>query len=1052
MSFSLPFLYDLRWSFPSEIVFTEEDDLFAFDDDLFVCGGEVDGGLSSEQEGELHQLLDEFADVFSTGANHIGLLDPSFGIYHHIDTGDARPRSQKPYKCSMHELAFLQAQVEMMLKHTPPIIRPSSSPWLSPCILVKRPKEPENLRLCIDYRHVNSCTVRDAFPLPLIDEVLAAMSGATYFSNLDLVSGFWQIHIHPDDIPKTAFTTPFGNFEFLRMPFGLVNAPSTFQRVMARIMHGLPFVKVYLDDVFIFSKTWAEHLQHLRVVLERIRASGLLLKRTKCRFATSSVECLGYVVDRDGLRTHPNKVAAIAALRAPSSAAEVRSFLGMLGFYERFIPSYARIAAPLRLLTRKNVAFEWSPECAAAFEQLKAALCTAPVLRLPVWSRPFILTTDWSVQGIGAVLAQTDPKTDQEHPIAFASRALTAAEKNYAPTEGECLALLWAVTKFRLYLHGHPFTAVTDHHALQWLQKARFTNAKLERWALRLQEFSYTVKYRRGVDNVVADCLSRLTPLDSVDVAAVWPGQASRQADVDDIPCTICHDAGGWDNMCICEGCERTFHLRCLIPPQTTPPSGPWYCPACDPFYSNRLEELRWEDTVLAYSKGDPHLDLDLLAFLEGGDSSALPQDKHRRKAILDAAAGIRLHPGLPGWLLVYKKIRGRERRWLVNPPVEYRWDVIRMVHESLGHAGISQTLAALHLYYHWRNVKEDIARYIKSCDACQRQNLALPSPPDLQEPEIYGPLQHLHVDLAGPFPAPTSPSAPLSAPPPDRMASRKDKPKVYIVLMVDYFTKVAELEAVPNKDATTVARTVYNCWITRYGTPRYLTSDNGTEFRAEFSHMLSRLAISHIHTSVAHPAANGAVERLVRTVKEMLNKTVNDHAATWTTLLPSIRMAYMNKVHSALGVSPNEMLMGHRPPLPLPASLPATAVDTTSHSTSSMQYVDGLEDYFAFRHADARERLHNQFHTSRRRQQDARQEARHQRTHTDLHAGDLVLELIDEPGALRAQARGPYRIIGFKRDGAIAILQTGSTDFRDAQTFERHITRLAKYFDKWSV
>jgi hypothetical protein len=309
-------------------------------------------------------------------------------------------------------------------------------------------------------------------------------------------------------------------------------------------------------------------------------------------------------------------------------------------------------------------------------------------------------------------------------------------------------------------------------------------------------------------------------------------------------------------------------------------------------------------------------------------------------------------------------------------------------------------------------------------------------------------------VDLAGPFPAPTSPSAPLSAPPPNRTACRKEKPKVYIVLMVDYFTKVAELEAVPNKDAATIAKTVYNCWMTRYGTPRYLTSDNGTEFMGEFTHMLSRLAISHIHTSVAHPAANGAVERLVRTVKEMLNKCVNDHAATWTVLLPSIRMAYMSKVHSALGVSPNEMLMGHRPPLPLPVSLPANVLGNTSLPTivTSMQYVEELHDYLADRHADAFISLKEQFCASRRRQHVARQAARGQRACTDLREGDLVLELIDEPGALRAQARGPYRIIGFKRDGAIAILQTGSTDFRDAQTFDRHITRLAKYYDKWSV
>lgn len=237
-------------------------------------------------------------------------------------------------------------------------------------------------------------------------------------------------------------------------------------------------------------------------VLSCIREYKLLLNPAKCNFCVERVACLGHVVDKDGIRPVENKVVAIVRLPLPSSARALKGFLGMCDSYRKFIKDFARIAAPLNAMTRRKARFEWTLEGVAAFEALKEALCSAPCLALPKWDVPFILTTDWSCGAIGVVLSQVDPDIGEEHPIAFASRALNSAERNYAPTEGECLAVKWAVEKFRYYLHGRPFTLRTDHAALQWLASGRFTNSKLELWALALQQYDFTVVYIKGEFNV----------------------------------------------------------------------------------------------------------------------------------------------------------------------------------------------------------------------------------------------------------------------------------------------------------------------------------------------------------------------------------------------------------------------------------------------------------------------------------------------------------------------------------------------------------------------
>ena len=877
-----------------------------------------------------------------------------------------------------------------------------------------------------------------------------------------MVSAFWQVPVSEPDIHKTGFCTPFGNFEWLRMPFGLVNASSTFQRLMDGALDGIDLSYPYIDDIFVYSKEWGAHMQQLRVVLARMRDIGLRLKLPKCIFAAPAVKCLGYIVNEQGITTNLERVAPILGLSRPTTTKDVRSFLGMVAYYARFIPEFARIAAPLHALTHKGQAFVWSAGCEEAFQALKGALATEPVLRLPSWElvyddnnrpqlkHPFHLHTDWSETAMGAVLSQIN-EAGEDHPIAFGSKLCSPAESKYSASEGECCALTWAFAKFRHYIHGYHFTVRTDHEALEWLASARYKNAKLERWALRLQEFDFSVQYKKGCENVVADCLSRLPPEGSllpVSAAAVWPEYAKTQVELDRIPCEICNNADAWDNMVICDGCDRCMHLRCLIPPQTSAPSGQFFCPACDMGFENSVAELADADTPLRHNSGhDPHLNEPLIKYLCSGRSEAtLPLDCRARQAVLSQAIKVRLHHRYADWLVLYKKIRHGSCRWLCCPSLQYRWDIIRLFHEALGHAGVAQTLTVMHQHFHWTGIKSDIGLYVQACDACQRSKLVHLDLPDLQVPAVYGPLWHVHVDLAGPFR--TSQYNPAA-----QGQSQVDDVKAWIVVMVDYFTKVAELVLVYSKEPLQVAQAFYTGWVCRYGTPPHVTTDNGKEFATDFGHMLARLGVEHITTSVRHPAANGAVERLIKSVKDILTKHINNHSATWLKALPTVRMAYMNRIHSAIKMSPNEMLMGFKPELPLPVAdvLRVAALDMQDPSPSdAAEYVKELNNLFAELDVHALIEIENQFH---RNAYDwiQRQAVRLGRVSDELQAGDLVLELDTIAGPLRGKARGPYLVKSVQPNGVVT-LTSGSTEFKDKRDFDRNIGLLAKYYDKQSI
>ena len=420
--------------------------------------------ITSDQKEKFLALMAHYSDILADGPDKLGRTGV---LQHHINTDNATPIRQQARRVPLPRRETVHNLLQDMLSKN--IISPSQSPWASPIVLVA--KKDGSTRFCVDYRKLNTVTRKDAYPLPRVDDSLDTLTGSKWFSTLDLRSGYWQVEVCPEHRAKTAFTTQEWLFEFIVMPFGLCNAPATFQRLMDSVLAGLQWSAclVYIDDIIIMGKSFDDHMRNLQTVFERLRQAGLKLHPGKCQFLQQKVYFLGHVVSADGLLPDPNKTSKVKDWPTPGTVQEVQQFLGLANYYRRFIHNFAVIAKPLHHLTEKHTKFQWNHDCQNAFTALKTCLTSAPILALPDWSRPFVLDTDASDAGIGAVLSQIH-QDGREYVIAYASRTLNRAERNYCATRKELLAVVTFMKHFRQYLVGHNFTVRTDHAALTWLQ------------------------------------------------------------------------------------------------------------------------------------------------------------------------------------------------------------------------------------------------------------------------------------------------------------------------------------------------------------------------------------------------------------------------------------------------------------------------------------------------------------------------------------------------------------------------------------------------------
>lgn len=686
----------------------------------------------------------------------------------------------------------------------------------------------------MDYRKLNDVTEKDAYPLPRIDDALDSLSHACWFSTLDLASGYWQVEIDPKDKPKTAFITRQGLFEFNVLSFGLCNAPSTFQRLMDLVLADLQWTTclVYLDDIIIFGKTFQEHLNRLDQVLLKLQSANLKVKPSKCDLFSTQVCYLGHVISTEGVKADPAKVEAVRGWPAPRNQTEVRSFLGLASYYRRFVKGFAEIARPLHQLTEEGKKFSWGEECQQAFLQLKSCLISAPVLAYPDPHKSFILDTDASDVGIGAVLSQAYDGI--ERVVAYASRALTKQERIYATTKKELLSMVTFTKYFKHYLLGKEFVLQTGHNSLRWLNNFQGLEGQLARWMEQLASFQYQIVHRPGKQHANADALSRLPAYPAVveEVIGAPPVAGS----------------GG------------VSHIRVLRGARHRQSSGP---------------REGMDDELVRAQSGDE--DIRLLVQLVNASE--------------DKRGEVQAHPELRKYLPVWEQLQVRDHL-LVRVPPSYSDaassiqvilpktmipQVLTMLHNDLtaGHLGIQKLQGKIKDRFYWPGWFGDVRKWCRECVDCASRKTKGSSPcAPLQPSRVSRAYERIALDVLGPLPE----------------TLNKNR---YILVVGDYFSKWTESFPLPNQEAVTIARVFTEEWVCRYGAPRSLHSDQGRNFESRvFQELCKLLNIHKSRTSPYHPQSDGLIERFNRTLLAMLSLFVDDNQQNWDGLLPYVMMA----------------------------------------------------------------------------------------------------------------------------------------------------------------
>lgn len=851
---------------------------------------------------QLEELLEKYEKLFDTEST----LPYTGDITHSLELLNEKPIHKKQYRYPNAQIPEIKRQINELLAND--IIQESKSPWNSPIIIVNK-KDDESgkkkFRMVIDYRELNAKTIDDRFPVPNIEELLDQLNDCKYFSVIDLKSGFHQVKMNPVDIPKTAFSILGNHYEFKRMPFGLKNAPSTFLRLMNRTLNKYigNICLCYMDDIIVYSKSRNEHIQHLDAIFKTLNKANMRIQLDKCKFMEKQIKFLGHIVNTEGIQPDPDKIDTITKVNIPKTPKQIKQFLGLIGYYRKFIKNFAEKTKPISKLLKKEAKINPKDgEYLKCFEECKALLTTKPILEYPDFNKTFRLTTDASDYAIGAILSHDD--TDK--PIAYASRTLNEAETRYDATNKELLAIIWATKHFRPYLYGTKFEIHTDHRPLEWLMSLKDPSSKLVRWRLKLSEFDFKINYKKGTRNSNADALSRLE-INCNETCTI----PKTQTPIDDFKTQLIFKLGPQDRpdrpnrtiQTINNNTRITYQkqqypeasVRSIITSVVSKNKGN-IAIDCD---DNIAEILaKWIKT----SKNNNQINLCRIQ-QQRENNIAIDNPKLHETPIRE------LPPQVPSTSPEEDATQVQENqdlsetreeiRTLVTPTTNANIQEINSPTEQLriiiethtkDHRGANENYAQIRKKYKFANTKEMIQKYINNCDVCNRTKYDRnPIQMEQQLTETATkPNERVHIDTFS-------------------LRSKQ------FLTIIDGFSRFASAYELPNRESIKIINTLKKHF-SQEGIPKTIISDCATEFTSEtFKQFTNRFNFIHHKTTPKASTGNAMIERLHSTLTELIRVKFDENRKIKTDdLMTEAIIAYNNSIHSATNFTPMELHRAH--------------------------------------------------------------------------------------------------------------------------------------------